>query len=86
MIYRLYRPEDFAALYAIEELCFQPPFRFGRGFMRSLIDDVHSATWIAEADGQLAGFAVVDWRREEAGLGHVPAESVSGAGADGLNA
>lgn len=68
MIYRLYRPEDFAALYAIEELCFQPPFRFGRGFMRSLIDDVNSATWIAEEDGQLAGFAIVDWRREEAGL------------------
>jgi ribosomal protein S18 acetylase RimI-like enzyme len=68
MIYRLYRTDDFAALYAIERLCFQPPLRFRSGYMRSLIDDFNAATWVAEEDEQMAGFAIVDWRREEAGL------------------
>ena len=31
MKYRPYKPEDFEALYALEEACFQPPFRFGPG-------------------------------------------------------
>ena len=37
MLYRLYQPGDFAALYAVEELCFEPPFRFSRAYMRQLI-------------------------------------------------
>jgi hypothetical protein len=36
MLYRRYLPEDFNALYAIEEACFQQPFRFGRRYMRQL--------------------------------------------------
>ena len=46
--YRLYQPADFPALYAVEELCFEPPFRFSRAFMRQLIESLSSATWIAE--------------------------------------
>lgn len=65
---RLYSPEDFAALYAIERLCFQPRFRFGRGYVRYLVEAPNSATWIAEEDGQMTGFAIVDWNQEEAGL------------------
>jgi ribosomal protein S18 acetylase RimI-like enzyme len=61
MLYRLYKPEDFAALYAIEELCFQPPFRFGRGYMRQLVLDPETATWIAEDNAAMAGFAIVEW-------------------------
>ncbi len=68
MIYRLYRPEDFTALYAIEQLCFQPPFRFGRGYVRYLVDSPNTATWIAEEDGRMAGFAIVDWNQEKPGL------------------
>jgi len=66
MHYRLYTPEDFAGLYALEELCFRPPLRFGRRYMRQLIDSSNAATWIAEEDGRMAGFAIVDWT-EEAG-------------------
>ncbi|HEY3704169.1 MAG TPA: N-acetyltransferase [Terracidiphilus sp.] len=58
---RLYRPSDFPTLYAIEELCFQPPLRFPRPYMRSVIDSPDSATWIAEESDQMAGFAIVDW-------------------------
>lgn len=61
MVYRLYHPDDFPVLYAIEELCFQPPFRFSRSTMRSLVSNANSATWIAEESGQMAGFAIVYW-------------------------
>ena len=33
-------------------LCFQPPARFGRAYMRQLVDQPERATWIAEEDGQ----------------------------------
>ncbi len=64
MRYRLYSHEDFAELYAIEEVCFQPPFRFGRRYMRRLIESPHAVTWIAEEDGRMEGFAIVEFSRE----------------------
>ena len=67
MLYRLYRAEDFAALYAIEEVCFQPPHRFSRGYMRQLIRQGNAATWIAEDDGRMAGFGIVEWSAEAVG-------------------
>jgi [ribosomal protein S18]-alanine N-acetyltransferase len=66
--YRLYTAEDFAQLYAIEEICFQPPFRFGRWYMRRLVNDSDAATWIAEEDGRMAGFGIVEWTRKRGGL------------------
>ncbi len=62
MLYRLYRPEDFPPLYAIERECFQPPLRFPRRYMRQLVDSPDSVTWIAEEDQQMTGFAI--WTRE----------------------
>jgi [ribosomal protein S18]-alanine N-acetyltransferase len=63
--YRLYQPGDFPSLYAVEELCFQPPFRFSRSTMRQLIGSANSATWIAEggveAKTELIGFSIVEW-------------------------
>jgi ribosomal-protein-alanine N-acetyltransferase len=61
VLYRLFKPEDFAQIYAIEELCFQPPFRFSRGYLRQLVQSAASATWIAEQDDEIAGFAVAEW-------------------------
>jgi [ribosomal protein S18]-alanine N-acetyltransferase len=58
--YRLYKPEDFEPIYAIEEMCFAPPFRFSRAMMRGMTRDARSVTWIAEDDGGMAGFAIVD--------------------------
>ena len=68
MNYRLYIPKDFGPLYAIEEACFQPPLRFGRRYMRHLVDSRDAATWIAEHDGLMAGFAIVEWTRERDGI------------------
>ncbi len=64
MIYRLYIAADFDRLYALEEVCFEPPSRFSRRFMRLLVQCSHAATWIAEEAGQIAGFAIVDWTVE----------------------
>jgi ribosomal protein S18 acetylase RimI-like enzyme len=59
--YRLYRAEDFPALYAIEERCFEPPQRFERRYMQSLVNNPEAVTWIAEEDGAMAGFGIADW-------------------------
>jgi ribosomal-protein-alanine N-acetyltransferase len=61
MLYRLHKPADFDALYAIETVCFQPPLRFTRRYLRSLIDAPDSATWIAEEDSRPIAFAVLEW-------------------------
>lgn len=65
MLYRLYRPEDFAQLYVIEQVCFQPPFRFASSYMRRVVESSNSATWIAEAESEMAGFAIIEWTEEE---------------------
>lgn len=65
MLFRLFNPADFAALYAIEEVCFLPPFRFPRAYMHSLVTAPEAATWIAEEDSVMAGFAIVGWNSEE---------------------
>jgi [ribosomal protein S18]-alanine N-acetyltransferase len=60
MRYRYYRPDDFTALYAIEELCFEPPLRFGRRSMRQLVDSPANTTWIALEGNVMAGFGIVE--------------------------
>jgi ribosomal protein S18 acetylase RimI-like enzyme len=76
MLYRPYQPADFAAIYAVEEICFEPPLRFSRAYMRSLVLSPDSATWVAEESGgaegsgdaeasrRLTGFAIVEWAGE----------------------
>lgn len=61
MLYRTVKAEDFDSLYAIEEICFQPPLRFSRSYMRRIINAPGGATWIAEEKGTMAGFAVSEW-------------------------
>jgi ribosomal protein S18 acetylase RimI-like enzyme len=68
MNYRPYSAEDFDRLYALEEVCFEPPFRFSRRTMRALIQRPHAATWIAEENGQMAGFAIVEWTERKTGV------------------
>jgi len=59
--YRPYVAEDFDQLYALEERCFEPPFRFSRRMMRALLRHPNSAAWVAEENGKMVGFAIVEW-------------------------
>jgi ribosomal-protein-alanine N-acetyltransferase len=68
MTYHLFQRDDFDDLYAIEEVCFQPPQRFSRRYMRHLIASPDAATWIAEQDARMAGFAIVEWNQQIAGI------------------
>lgn len=68
MNYRLFQPEDFAALYSIEEVCFLPPHQFSRGYMRQLIRQSDAATWIAEEGNRMVGFGLVQWTQDEVGV------------------
>jgi ribosomal protein S18 acetylase RimI-like enzyme len=87
LLYRPYSSEDFAALYAIEEVCFEGPLRFDRSYMRRLVESQEAATWIAEQDGRMTGFAIVEWAHEMGGsvayietLEVLPAERGKGVG------
>ena len=72
MLYRPYRPDDFAPLYVIEEACFEPPLRFSRRYLRQLFLSVKTATWVAEEDGRQAGFGIVEWNRQpEGAIGYI---------------
>lgn len=62
---RRYVPDDFARLYAIEETCFAPLFRFGRRYMRQLLQSANAATWIAEIESRMVGFCIVEWTLDE---------------------
>ena len=64
MLYRLYNSQDLDELYTIEEVCFEPPERFGRKYMGKLVGSPNGATWIAELDGRMAGFAIVEWAQD----------------------
>jgi [ribosomal protein S18]-alanine N-acetyltransferase len=68
MHYRLFQPGDFDDLYAIEEVCFQPPDRFTRRYMRQLTSSINAATWMAEEGSELRGFAIVEWASQAAGV------------------
>lgn len=67
MEYRLFERDDFSDLYTIEEVCFQPPQRFSRPYMRNLIASPDTATWIAEEKGRMAGFGIVEWSQQITG-------------------
>ena len=68
VIYRPYASVDFAQIYAIEEICFQPPLRFPRRYLRQLVASADTITWIAEENDKIAGFSVADFGRDEDGL------------------
>jgi ribosomal-protein-alanine N-acetyltransferase len=44
---------------ALDDLCFEAPFRFSRAAMRSFAEAKRARVVVAEADGQLAGFAIL---------------------------
>jgi ribosomal-protein-alanine N-acetyltransferase len=60
---RGYRPADLEALYALDVECFAPPFRFSRAAMRRFAEASRARVVLAERDGELCGFCIVDVER-----------------------
>ena len=56
---REYRRGDVPAMYALDIECFAPVFRFTERAMRRFAEAQGAITLLAEDDGQLAGFAIV---------------------------
>jgi ribosomal-protein-alanine N-acetyltransferase len=55
---REYRPGDLDSIYALDVVCFEPPFRFSRGAMRGFAEAAGAMTVLAERQGELAGFSI----------------------------
>jgi ribosomal-protein-alanine N-acetyltransferase len=55
---REYRAGDWEAMYALDLICFEPPFRFSRRTMRGFAEAPNATAVLAEADGKLVGFCV----------------------------
>lgn len=62
---RPYNRQDLPLLFAVEALCFAPPFRFSQQMLRALAEGESSFTWIAEDADQMAGFAIVQLEMSE---------------------
>jgi ribosomal-protein-alanine N-acetyltransferase len=56
---REYRPGDWLAMYTLDVACFEQAFRFSRRAMRGFAEAAGAITLLAESDGKLAGFCVV---------------------------
>ena len=81
---RAYGPGDLTAMYALDRLCFDPPFRFSRIAMQQFAEAPNALLRLActEADGsapeELLGFAIVHLEEQSGGLtGYVVTLDVS---------
>jgi [ribosomal protein S18]-alanine N-acetyltransferase len=66
---RSYRASDFDALHQIDQACFPPGVSYSREELAEFIDHRNSATWVAEGEGEIAGFLVAG--REPQRVGHI---------------
>lgn len=60
---RSYQPSDIDALYALDVVCFEEPFRFTRAAMRSFAASPRAHVVIAEQDGAVVGFCIAHVER-----------------------
>lgn len=65
---RGYRPDDLEALYALDVVCFEEPFRFTRRAMRRFAEAANAQVVIAEAQAVLAGFCIVHVEQPRGGM------------------
>ena len=56
---RGYRPGDLDAMFRLDVVCFDPPFRFSRAAMRRFAEAGNARVLLADAGGNLAGFCIV---------------------------
>lgn len=59
MVLRGYRDGDLDAMFRLDEVCFETPFRFSRAAMRRFAEARRARVVIAELGGELVGFCIV---------------------------
>lgn len=65
---REYRREDLSSIFALDEVCFEPPFRFSASAMRQFAEARNALTVVAETNGgEIAGFCVAHVERVHGG-------------------
>jgi ribosomal-protein-alanine N-acetyltransferase len=60
---RGYQPSDIDALYALDVVCFEEPFRFTRAAMRGFATSLRAQVVIAEEAGVVVGFCIAHVER-----------------------
>jgi len=68
-IIREYRPSDFETLWKIDQVCFAQGISYTRRELAFYIGQKRGFTLVAETDGKIVGFVVID--RDRQGQGHV---------------
>ena len=61
--YRGYEAGDLGAMIALDNVCFDPRFRFSQRVMRRFAEAANARIVVAEADAGLAGFCIVQLER-----------------------
>ena len=59
---RAYDPRDFDALWALDQICFPPDISYSRPELRMYLALRSAFCLVAESEGKLAGFVIVDSR------------------------
>jgi [ribosomal protein S18]-alanine N-acetyltransferase len=67
---REYRESDLGTIFALDELCFEPPFRFSARAMKQFAEARNALIVVAEADetGEIEGFCIAHVERARKGL------------------
>jgi ribosomal-protein-alanine N-acetyltransferase len=60
---RPYQPEDFQALYLIDQACYEPGIAYGRRELREYLGLPGSRCWVAALGEEIVGFLIAFWGR-----------------------
>ena len=72
MLLRGYQADDRDAMYALDVVCFERPFRFTRGAMRRFAEAKKARVTIAEENHAIAGFVILHMEEaEESRIGYI---------------
>lgn len=69
MILRAFKPSDLPTLTEIDRKCFPPGVSYSQRELTRFISHRHSHAWVAENEGEIAGFLIAS--REPQKVGHI---------------